>query len=531
MEDVGQKTAQKFVIAIDVGTSGTKIGLIDLEGNVIAKASGRYNTVFLPDGGAEQDPHDWWKVVSTGVKQIVKESNVNAKDILAIGTTSQWAVTVAVDDQGKPLLNAISWMDSRGGKYNKQIVKGFPAIQGYNIRKLLKWIDIVGIPPFLDGADSLAHILYIKNEHPDIYNRTYKFLEPMDYINMCLTGKACATQCSNIACLMIDNRPNGTKDYHPWTLSISGIDRNKLPDLQPIEGIVGTLKTEIANEWGLTPDTVVITAATDNSVALIGSGAIEDYEAVAVLGSSGMLVFHMPDKKVDLMHSLASGPGALNGRNVFSADTGNTCKVVDSYLYNLVYGQDEFSSNGYPDDIYTRLNHAIEHIPVGSENILFLPWLNSGSLAPAADRFLRGGFINLTNKTTRDHLARAMLEGIAYNWRWLKEAAETFTKHKFDYWRLSGGGASSDIWSQIMADVIGIPMHQEDNPANNTLLGMAFLAFNRLGLMPLEVIPQKVKTKQIFYPIHANSLVYERLYKQFRKCQKKLQPIFHSLNH
>jgi xylulokinase len=156
--------------------------------------------------------------------------------------------------------------------------------------------------------------------------------------------------------------------------------------------------------------------------------------------------------------------------------------------------------------------------------------MNSGSLAPTSDPHLRGGFINLTNTTSRMQLARAVLEGITYNWRWMKEAFEKLSKYKFPYWRLSGGGAVSDTWAQIMADVIGIPMHQEENPSNNTLLGMAFLAFNRLGVMKLDEIPSKVRVKRIFEPIKANQEIYDDLYAQFRKCTKQLKPIFRSLN-
>jgi xylulokinase len=522
--------AQKYVLAIDAGTSGTKVGLVNQDGKVVACTSGRYESHFLANGGVEQDPLEWWQVITNGVKQVIKDSGATPQEIVAIGVTSQWSVTVAVDDHGDPLMNAVSWMDSRGGKYNLELMKGFPSLLGYEIRKLYKWINIVGYPPSFEGTDTLGHILFIKHELPDIYRKTYKFMEPMDFINMRLTGKACTTQCSNIASISIDNRRDGTGDYDPWILKLSGIDRAKLPDVVPVEGIVGNLKEDIAREWGLFSNTVVITSATDNSVAPIGSGAVADFETVAVLGTSGMLVFHYPDKKSDMLLGMVTMPSALNGRYIFSADTGNTGKVVDSFLKNLVYGQDKFITSQMPEDIYTRLNEAAAEVQAGSDGILFLPWFNTGTLAPTSDRFLQGGFINLTNRTTRNHLARAVLEGIAYNWRWLRKSAETFCKYKFPYWRLVGGGALSDVWAQIMADVIGIPMHQQENPSSNTLLGMAFLAFNRLGLMSLDEIPNKINTTRIFEPIPANQEIYNQAYTQFRKCTRQLKPIFHSLN-
>ena len=524
-----KKTNQKYVLSIDLGTSGAKVGVVNQEGKVAACASGRYETQFLPNGGAEQDPAKWWSVVTLAARQAIRESGASPEAIVAIGTTSQWSVTVAVDEHGDPLMNAISWMDARGGKYNAEIVKGFPSMQGYGVVKLFKWINIVGAPPTHGGSDALAHILFIKNELPEIYRKTYKFLEPMDYINLRLTGKACATQNSNLASLLIDNRKLGVTEYDPWTLRMSGVDRAKLPDLLPVDGVVGTLLPQVAKEWGLTPNSVVVTGANDNSVSAIGSGAIADYEAAAVLGTSGMLVFHVPYKKTDLTHMVASVPSALRDRYLFTAETGNTGRVVDTFLKNLVYGKDGFCACDMPEDIYVHLNQAATQVPPGSDGVLFLPWFN-GSLAPIEDPYVRGGFLNLSNRTTRNHLARSLLEGITYNWRWLKEAAEAFTKRKFPLWRLTGGGALSDIWAQIMADVLGIPIHQQADPRNNTLLGMAFLAFNRLGLMSLDDVPHKVATARIYEPIPANSKVYDRIYPQFRASLKQLLPIFRTLN-
>ncbi len=529
-ENLPITTHNKYVIAIDVGNSATKVGLVDQDGKLVASASSRYDFIFLPDGGVEQVPEDWWQAVSYGVKKIIQDSGVAAQNIIAIGTTSQWSVTVPVNQHGDPLMNAISWLDTRGGKYNAEIVKGFPSVQGYGISKIKKWVTIVGGMPQLGGADTTAHMLFIKNELPDIYQQTYKFLEPMDFINMRLTGRAAATQNTYCASCLIDNRLDGTKDYDPWTLETAGIDRDKLPDLLPVEGIIGNLQNAVADEWGLSPATVVITGATDNSVAPIGSGGIADYEAVAVLGTSGMLVLHVPYKKTELSTSLTTFPAAQNNRYILWGDTGNTGKVIDSFLNNMVYGQDSFTDHELPAEIYDRLNEAVTQVNAGSEGVLFLPWLTGGGLVPTNDPYLRGAFINLSTRTTRNHLARALMEGIAYNWRWLKDASEAFTRHKFPNWRISGGGAISNVWAQIMADVIGIPMYQQENPSSCTLMGIAYLALNRLGLMPMEEIPGKVRISRVFEPIASNVKIYDQIYEHFRQCHKQLKPIFHTLN-
>jgi xylulokinase len=333
-------SVSKYVLAIDLGTSGAKVGIIDLDGRILACAGGSYETCFLPGGGVEQDPREWWSVITRAARSALRAAGIAPELILAVGVTSQWSVTVALDANGDSLMNAISWMDSRGGIYNKKLVGGFPNLQGYQALKLYKWISKTGNAPTLTGADSLGHMLFIKHTLPDVYQKTDTFLEPMDYINFCLTGRRCATQNSVFASMMIDNRRLGNVAYDPDLLRMGGIDHNKLPELLPVDGIVGNLTPLAAEQLGLSTSTVVISGAGDNSTSVIGAGAAADFEAVAVLGTSGYLAFHLPAKKTDVVHMITTMPSALPDRYLFLADTGNTGRVVDSYLKNMVYVED-----------------------------------------------------------------------------------------------------------------------------------------------------------------------------------------------
>jgi xylulokinase len=518
-----------LVLAIDLGTSGAKVGLVDLQGQVIACAAGSYEPRFLPGGGVEQDPREWWSVIVGATRDALAQAGVTPEKIIAAGVTSQWSVTVPLDANGEPLMNAISWMDSRGGVYNKKLVGGFPSLQGYQAFKLFQWISKTGNAPTLSGADALGHMLFIKHTLPEIYQKTDTFLEPMDYINFRLTGRRCATQNSAFASMMIDNRRLGNVEYDPKLLKMGGIERSKLPELLPVDGIVGNLIPQAAEQLGLTTSTVVISGAGDNSTSVIGAGAVADFEAVAVLGTSGYLAFHLPAKKTDVMHMITTMPSALPDRYLFLADTGNTGRVVDSYLNNLVYGEDCFFPAQDRNGRYEAMDQIAGQAPPGSQGVLFMPYF-MGSLAPCEDPTMRGGFLNLSNTTTRQHLTRALLEGIAYNWRWLRDAAEGLVRRKFPYWRLSGGGALSPVWCQIMADVMGIPMHQQSDPRNNNVLGIGLLAFNRLGYLLLDEIPEMVKINQVFEPHTENQAVYDRMYRQFRTCYKRLQPVYQEMN-
>ena len=143
---------------------------------------------------------------------------------------------------------------------------------------------------------------------------------------------------------------------------------------------------------------------------------------------------------------------------------------------------------------------------------------------------MRGGFLNISSQTSRAHLTRAVFEGLAMNWRWLRGSAEKLIGKQFQYWRLTGGGALSDVWSQIMADVVGLPMHRQADPRNNNVIGMGLLAFNRLGLVALEDIPNKIKFDRIFEPDPKNRITYNRMFAQFMASKDKIRPVFHALN-
>jgi len=529
MHNLDIRTNTKYVLAIDLGSGGPKVGLVDRDGQVLASTSSNTTIQFLPNGGAEQDPTEWWSTIVTSVRKVIHESGIHSDSIIAVGCTSQFSVIVPVDENGDALMNAVHWIDTRGGPYNRIVLKGFPSIQGFGLRKLLMWMQRAGMPPTLSGADSLGHILYIKNELPEIYKKTYKFLEPMDYLNLRLTGRCAATLNTVFPYVLSDNRNIDSLNYDDRLLEISGIDKRKLPEIMPIDGIVGTILPSVADELGLSSSTLVIAGVNDNSTSAIGSGAVVDFDTVAVLGNSGYLACHLPFKKTDLNNFITTMPSGIPGRYLIFAELGNNGKVLDSYLNNLVFCKDEFFQLDFSSEVYNKLNNIVEQVPPGSEGVLCLPWFK-GTFAPSEDQYVRGGFLNLSHRTTRAHLTRSVLEGIAFNWKWLREPSEKFIGRRFESWRISGGGALSDVWVQIMADVVGIPMQQVEYPRLSNVLGIAFLAFNRLGLISLDEIPSKVKIAKTYKPREENLPVYDKLYQQFLSSFKNIKPIFHALN-
>jgi len=527
--DRSPQQSNRYVLAIDLGSGGHKAAIVADSGEVIASAEGHITTHLLPHGGAEQDPVQWWSGVKQAARQVIRESNVAPKDIVAIGCDSQWSVVVAVDKHAEPLMPAIHWMDQRGGPHNRKIAGGFPSFQGYGLFKLLKWIKLTGMAPTHSGVDSLGHVLYIKNERPDVYAKTYKFLEPMDYLTSRLTGKITATQKTMSVFMVVDNRQWGSLEYNDELLSLAGLEKEKFPELIPNNGVVGNLDPCVADELGLTRETQVVAGIADSNASIIGSGAVRDYESIVYIGTSQYMTCHVPFKKLDLNSFMTTFPSPFESRYYLFGEQLTGGKCVEFFLKNIVYTDDEFKTRVKREDAYERFNTIASRVPPGSGGVIFLPWLN-GSGVPKEGPSVRGGFINFSYNTMRSHLTRAIMEGLAYNNRWTREAAEKFIGRRIDSFRFSGGGALSDVWSQIHADVLGVPIQQVEDPINTTVRGTALLALITLGYRSIDEIPELIRFKRVFEPDESNRKTYDRMYTQYRALFKKNKGIFKELN-
>jgi len=529
MEKTSDPSSSKYVLVIDLGSSGIKTALVSDSGEVVANAYEPVETQYLENNGAEQDPIQWWNGTIKAAKETVQKSNVPAEDIIAVACDSQWAVIVPVDEQAEPLMNAVHWFDQRGAPYNKKITSGFPKIQGYGALKLLKWLRLTGLAPTHSGVDSLGHILFIKNERSDIYAKTHKFLEPMDYITARLTGRITGTQQSVMALLVASNRKWGEVEYNDTLLKLAGIDKEKLPELLPNDAVIGPVLSSVAEKLGINPNTPVTVGTNDTQSIAIGAGLGNIYEAAVNIGTSLNMITHVPFKKTDIFHLMTSFPSSFRDRYLMLCEQGLGGRCLEYFLKYIVCPEDEFNSDPLPEDAYERLNRMAGETPPGSGGVIFLPWLN-GSFAPSESQMARGGFLNVSLNTTRSHLTRAVMEGVAFNSRWAFGPAQKFINGKFEHMRLAGGGAISDVWAQIYADVLQVPIHQVDDTMNTTARGTGLTAFVMLGHLKLEEIPDLVKVSKIYEPNPANFAVYDKMFEQFKAIFSKNQSVFKALN-
>ncbi len=522
-------STMKYILAVDLGTSGPKTALVSVYGEVVDVEFEENELILLPGGGAEQDPAEWWSAIVGTAKKVLAKGLVPVDDIAAVCCSTQWSGTVAVDRDGNHLMNAIIWMDSRGKKYIDELTGGLVTFEGYDLFKVLKWIRITGGAPTHSGKDSLAHIEYIRREHPEIHRRTFKFLEPKDYINLCFTGRFAASYDSIILHWVTDNRDISNIVYDERLLRMAGIEREKLPDLKPVNDVLGPIKKEVADELGLKRDVQVIMGTPDVQCAAVGSGAVKDFEGHLYLGTSSWLTCHVPFKKTDIFHGMGSLPSAIPGR-YFVANEQETAGACLTFLRdNILYHKDELLQEEKAPNVYKIFDRLAEKAPPGSNKLIFTPWLY-GERTPVENHTVRSGFFNQSLRTTREHVIRAVFEGVAYNSRWLLMYVEKFIKRRMDAISLVGGGANSDIWCQIHADILQRTIKQVKDPILTNLRGAAFLASAALGYIDYDDISQYIQIKNTFRPDPDNREIYDELFREFLNIYKANKKIYHRLN-
>ena len=529
--EVHRKQNEKYILTIDLGTSGPKVSVYTTGAQAIAYEFEETPVNLLDGGGAEQNPDVWWDAICTAARRLLGRGLVPPRDIIAVCCTAQWSGTVAVDQNGRHLHDAIIWMDSRGAGAVREITGGFPKISGYGLGALAKWLPITGGIPGHSGKDPIAHILYLKRERPEIYERTFKFLEPKDYLNLRLTG-LCAASYDSIALHWVtDNRNLSKVKYHAGLLRRTGVAPEKLPELKSSTDVLGTVQASAAAELGLPGDTQiqVVMGTPDLQSAAIGSGAVRDFEGHLYIGTSSWLTCHVPFKKTDVVTNMTTLPSGIPGR-YFIANEQESAGVCVKYMRDSVmFADDALRDTDPPKDFFQMFDRIASVVPAGSDRLIFLPWLY-GERTPVEDHAVRGGFYNQSLQTQRAHMFRAVLEGVAYNTRWLLAAVEKFIRRPFDAIHMIGGGANSALWCQIHADVLNRTIKQVEDPIQANSRGVACLAAVALGFMRFEDIADRVQIQSVFTPNPANRATYDFLFREFLRIYKANQKIYARLN-
>ncbi len=497
-----------YIIAHDLGTSGNKVTAFDEKGELVASYTQVYPTNFFNSNWAEQDPDSWWKAICTCTKKICEK--INPQDIAAISFSGQMQGCLCVDKQGIPLYPHIMYCDQRAEKETKTLIKelGFEYI--YNL---------TGQRP--SSTYSIEKLMWMKNTRPDIYKKTFKVLNAKDYIIFKLTG----------VFITEPNDASGTNAMDIknscWSedmIRATGVDKTLLPDIHHSTDIVGYITKNAASITGLIEGTPVVAGAGDGGCATIGACSISEGNIYTNIGSSAWTsaTTNKPiqDPEMKLFTFAHPIEGLFHPCGTMQSAGSSFKWYVDTILKRFSTIEDF--------DIYSTLEQSTQELPVGSNGLLFLPYL-MGERTPWWDPLAKGALIGIRMETSADDIAHAIYEGIAMN---LNYTHEIFQNYKpVNRCIVTGGGARMSTLLQILASVTGLSLEIPKHLEASTSMGAAVIGGVGCGLYPsFEIIRDMNPIDTVIEPDPDRYIIYKKLQRIFENAYMHNKDIFSEIH-
>lgn len=502
-----------YLIGVDCGTSGTKTVLFDEKGTVIATSTVEYPMYQPQNGYAEQDPKDWADAMINTIKAVMDSGGVKKNDVKGIGISGQMHGLVLLDKYNRVLRRSIIWCDQR------------TAAEVEEMNRIAGRERIVEITanPALTGWTA-AKILWVKNNEPEIYSEIAHILLPKDYLRLILTGEY-ATEVSDASGMQLLDVPH--RCWSDELLSDFGIDKSWLGTVYESCEVTGKLTREMADELGLSKDTVVVGGAGDNAAAAVGTGVVGDGKAFTTIGTSGVVFTHTSELSIDRLGRVHTCCAAVPG-------SWHLMGVTQSAGLSLKWFRDNFcmtekeTAKLMGEDEYFLMDKAAEKVGIGANRLLYLPYL-MGERTPHLDPDARGVFFGLSAMHTRSDMLRAVMEGVTYS---LRDCVEVFREMNVNVSDMMacGGGGSSALWREILSDVYNCSVKTvkfKEGPA----LGAAILASVGSGIYSsvTEACGEIVRTDKIQVPVEKRVSEYEKYYQLYRKIYPQLKSSFAEL--
>ena len=506
--------AQRHTLTVDLGTGGPKVGLVSFDGQLRWSAHRVVPTVRREGGVAVQDAAGWWEAVTELASEGLRVGGVDPGSVEAVAVTGQWGSTVPVDADGIPVGEARLFLDTRGARHTQKFAAG--PLFGYHPRALM-WLQRTAGAPSPQGGDPIGHMLAIQRDEPEVAARARWFLEPVDYLTMRFTGRATASHNSMTLAWLTDTRDPSRLDYDERLVAWTGIEPRRLPPLVRTGSVVGPVLPEVCRALGLPEGTVTVAGMTDLLASTVGSGAVLPRQGHFAVSTTTWISAPVPKKKTDIHHTIATVPGLTPDLHLL-ANNHEAAGAAFAWVRDEVFG-------GSFDELTT----AAARSPIGSNGVLFTPWL-AGLRSPVDDRSARGGWHNLSLGTRREDLVRSLLEGVAYNTRWLLDPVERFVGQPLDPLRFIGGGAVSDLWCQIHADVTGRRIERVGDPMNAPLRGAGLVAAIALDALTLPEAGACVQVDRVFRPDPAAQPTYAVGYREFTAMYRRQKGLWRALS-
>ncbi len=494
----------KYLIAHDLGTSGNKATLFNIDGSLVDSSVYSYDLYVDKVNYAEQDADDWWRAVCESTKKLV--ANINPDDVLAVSFSGQMMGCLCVDKDGNPLRRSLIWADMRSTEEENEIRQKIDEKEYYRLTGNK-----------ISASYSAAKLMWIKKHEPEIYEETYKVLNAKDYIIYKLTGEFTAEPSDASGTGFFDINNNC---WSKELMDIYGLDIDKLPTLMPSTAVAGLVTEKAAELTGLSVGTKVVCGGGDGVCAAVGSGATKEGVANCCLGTSSWVSFasktpvFSPDMiTFNFAHAV---PGYYVPCGTMQCGGGSLSWIVKQLFKD---------SQKPKPQIYDDVNEMAKESGIGANGLLFLPYL-MGERSPRWNPNAKGTFIGFTIEHNRGDMLRAVMEGVAFN---LNIILKEFQQNGGNIAELNilGGGARNIEWCKIFADVFEVPIIIPNHLEEATSMGAAVIAGVGCGVYEnFDALSLFIKNDTEFKPNKENSEKYAKYKELFDQSYYALKDIF-----
>ena len=505
---------RQYILAHDLGTTGNKATLYDPDGRLVGSDFSGYTTEYAHSNWAEQDPSDWWDAVVVSSQRLLKKHAISSDEIACITFSGQMMAAVPVDEHGQPLRSAIIWADQRSTPQTQWLEKHVPFDEVYSITGHR-----------LSESYSLFKILWLRDNQPDVYHNTHKFLHAKDFIVAKLTGNF-VTDTSDASGMDLYDLENG--GWSEIIVEAAEMDITKLPDVHLSTDVVGRVLPDVADIVGVAAGTPVVIGGGDGVCASAGAGVVAEGSAYNYVGSSSWIALATSDPIYDPEYRTFTYCHLVPGMYM---PTGTTQSAGASYQWarDNVCRLEVQTAELLDIQPYELMDNEANMSPVGANGLLFLPYL-MGERSPHWNPKAKGAFVGLTIRHTRADIIRAILEGVTLN---LYTILQAFTAQgaEVEAMRLIGGGAKARFWNQIMADVYGIPVYRMSILEEATSMGAALAGGIGVGMYKDFSLAESMNPiAEVIEPNAASHAVYSELVPIFRETYEVLKPVYSKLH-
>lgn len=483
------------LLGVDFGGGASKATLLRTDGTVAATHTVEYPTAYPRPGWAEQNPEDWYAATCENIKAVLEKSGAGRTDIEMVALDAATHTAVLLDEQFQVLRPAIYWTDTRCSREAERLRKE----QGERIRRLTLHSP--------DTIWTLPQLQWVREHEPALWGRIRHVLFAKDYVRHRLTGGCETDGIEAQGSMLLDVRK---QVWSEELCALLELPVDWLPPLQRPAAIVGTVTAQAARDTGLPAGTPVCCGATDTVMEVFASGAVRPGQMTVKLATAGRIcvVTDRPVPHRDLVNYSHVAPG------LWYPGTATKSAAASYRWYRDTFG-----------DSYPALDAGAAGVPAGCDGLLFHPYLN-GELTPYADPMLRGSFTGIRAGHTKAHFSRAVLEGVAFSLLECRQVLEGLDISHEEEATVIGGGASSPLWRQIVADMLGMPLRQMEN--SDSSFGSAMLAGVAAGVF--EDVPSAAarccRVVSITKPEPENTKRYAEIYPLYRQIHDALAPVY-----